>query len=445
LSHPTLIRSLGLVRATAMVVGIIIGAGIFVQPSEISRLVPGVAGMLAVWLVAGVLTLSGALVCAELVSAFPRTGGVYVFLKEAWSPALGFLWGWAMLWVMHSGIVAAIAVVTARYVGYFVPLGDAGTRGVAIAAIVILSAVNYVGVKQGSAVQTFFTIVKVVAIAAILAAVVAFAPGRAATAPATDSYSMHDVALALAAGLFTFGGWHMVSYVAEETRQPRKTIPRALLAGTLLVTLCYLGLNAAYVHILPLEQVVRSKRIAADVATALAGPSGAAAVSALVIVSAIGALAGVILAGPRVYFAMARDGLFFRAIGAIHPRFHTPHRALVIQAVWSSVLVATGTYRQLFTRVVYTEWIFFALMAAGLFVLRQRAGYAPEYRVFGYPYVPLVFIASSVLIVANEIASQPAECAAGLAIVGAGLPVYFLWMRARSRFIGEGDVVDADR
>lgn len=434
----SLVRSLGLLRATAMVVGTIIGTGIFVQPSEISRLVPDVTGIIVVWLLAGVLTLFGALVCAELVSAFPRTGGVYVFLREAWSPALAFLWGWAMLWVMHSGIVAAIAVVCARYVGYFVPLGDAGVRPVAIAAILILSAVNYLGVRQGSAVQTFFTIVKVVAIVGLLAAAVAFAPQRAASAPAAVSPTVRDFALALAAGLFAFGGWHMVTYVAEETREPQKTIPRALVIGTLIVTLCYLGLNTAYVYILPLDQVIRSQRIAADAATVLVGPSGAAAVSVLVIISAIGSLSGIILAGPRVYFAMARDGLFFRSIGAIHPRFHTPHRALIVQAVWSSVLVATGTYRQLFTRVIYTEWIFFALMAAALFVLRRRADYAPAYRIFGHPWVPLVFIAAAIVIVAHQIASAPLESATGLLIVAAGLPVYFVWTRR------EGAVADAD-
>jgi len=431
-----LARSIGLLRATAMVVGTIIGTGTFVQPSEISRLVPDVAGMLLVWLLAGVLTFFGALVCAELASAFPKTGGVYVYLKEAWSPALAFLWGWAMLWVMHSGIVAAIAVVAARYAGFFVPLGDGGVRAVAIGMIFLLSAINYVGVRQGSAVQTFLTIVKLLAIGGILATVAALAPARAASAPAA-SYSLRDVALALGAGLFAFGGWHMVTYVAGETREPQKTIPRALMIGTLIVTLCYLGLNAAYVYVLPLEQVVRSERVAADVATVLVGPAGAAAVSALVIVSAIGALGGIILAGPRVYFAMARDGLFFRSIGAVHPRFRTPHRALMVQAVWASVLVATGTYRQLFTRVVYTEWIFFALMAAALFELRRRADYAPGYRSFGYPYVPLLFIASALLIVANQIASEPLQSAVGLLLVGAGLPVYFLWSR-------EGVLADAD-
>jgi len=422
-----------------MVAGIIIGASIFVQPSEITHRVPSISGMLLVWLLAGVLTLFGALICAELSSAFPRTGGVYVFLKETFHPAAGFLWGWAMFWCMHSGIVAAIAVVTARYIGFFVPLSSSGTRIVAIAAIFVLSAVNYVGVRQGSAIQTFFTVVKVLAIGFMLIIVVAMAPVRTGTV-ANNSYSTHEFLLALVAGLFAYGGWHMVTYVAEETREPQKTIPRALMIGVLIVTLSYLGLNAAYVYVLPLDQVIRSERIAADVATALVGSRGGAAVSILVIISALGALGGVILAGPRVYFAMARDGLFFRSAGVPHSRYNTPYIAIILQAIWSSFLVATGTYRDLFTRVVYTEWIFFAALAVATFVLRRRPGYAPAYRTFGYPYVPLLFIAATAFIVINQIAAEPVGSATGLLIVAAGLPVYALWARTTSR---KGTAIDA--
>jgi APA family basic amino acid/polyamine antiporter len=233
----------------------------------------------------------------------------------------------------------------------------------------------------------------------------------------------------MVAGLFAYGGWHMVTYAAEETREPEKTIPRALVIGIAIVTLCYLGLNAAYVSVLPLDQVIHSQRVAADVATAVAGPRGAAVVSVVIIVSAIGALGGVILAGPRVYFAMARDGLLFRWIGKLHPRFQTPHIAIILQAVWASVLVATGSYRSLFTRVVYTEWIFFALMAAGLFILRRRSDYAPSYRTWGYPLVPIVFIVASAVIVGNQIAAEPIESVTGLLLVMAGLPVYYFWSK----------------
>ena len=430
----TLRPAIGVVRATALVVGIIIGASIFVQPSLITGQVPTVGGIVVVWSIAGVLTLIGSLVAAELASAYPRTGGVYVFLSESFGPAIGFLWGWAMFWTMHTGIIAAIAVVFARYVGYFVPLGDAGLRGVAIAAIFLLTAINYVGVRQGSAVQTGFTIVKVVAILLII--VVGFTanpaaqPATAAVTSPPDAFSLRDVGTALVAALFAFGGWHMVTYAAGETVDPRRTIPRALVIGTLIVSACYIALNAAYLHVLPIETVAASTRVAADFADAIMG-SGAGIMSALVIISTIGAMGGVILAGPRVYLAMAADGLLFRWIGAVHPVYRTPHRALALQAVWASVLVGTGTYRALFTRVIYTEWIFFGLMAAGLLLLRRRAGYAPSYRMWGAPLLPLIFIAVTAAIVVNQIVSEPASSAIGLLLVLAGLPIHAVWSRRR--------------
>jgi APA family basic amino acid/polyamine antiporter len=431
---PSLRPVIGLVRASAMVVGIIIGASIFVQPSLITGQVPTVGGVILVWSIAGALTLIGSLVAAELSSAFPRTGGVYVFLTEAYGPPAGFLWGWAMFWTMHTGIIAAIAVVFARYVAYFVPLGDTGLRLVAIAAIALLTAINYVGVRQGSAVQTAFTGVKVAAILLIIVA--GFTASPAATPPtvladaAGDGISARAVGGALVAALFAFGGWHMVTYAAEETVAPRRTIPLALLIGTLIVTACYIALNAAYLYILPLETVAASTRVAADFADAIMG-SGAGVMSALVIISTIGAMAGVILAGPRVYLAMANDGLLFRWIGAVHPTHRTPHRALVIQAVWAAVLVATGTYRALFTRVIYTEWIFFGLMAAALLLLRRRPGYAPAWRMWGVPILPLLFIAVTAAIVINQIAAEPLSSAIGLLLVLAGLPIYHVWIRRR--------------
>ena len=422
-------QALRLPHATAMVVGTIIGASIFVQPSEITGHVPSEGGIFAAWIIAGVLTLAGALVCAELSSAYPRTGGVYVFLREAWGPAVGFLWGWAMFWSMHSGIIAAIATVFARYAAAFLPLGDVGVRIVAVGAILVLSAVNYAGVEHGSRLQTAFTIGKVFVIAAIVA-VGFLLPVRhpvASVAAVPAAFGIRDLALAVAAGLFAFGGWHMVTYTAGETANARRTIPIALGLGTLVVTCCYIALNAVYLHVLPVQTVSSSTRVAADAADALVGSGGAAIMSALVMFSSFGGLAGIVLVGPRVYYSMARDGLLFRWAGAIHPRFRTPHRAIVLQAIWSSALVLTGTYRTLFTRVVYTEWIFFALMAAGLVVLRRRPEYAPAYRAWGYPILPAAFVLSSALIVVNQIASQPSESAFGLLLVGIGWPVYRVW------------------
>jgi len=435
--RPTLRRAITLPHAIAMVVGTIIGASIFVQPSEITGRVPSIPGMLLVWVVAGILTLFGALVCAELASTFTRSGGVYVYLREAFSPAVGFLWGWAMFWTMHSGIIAAIAVICARYVGYFVPLGETGVKAVAIAVILLLSGINYLGVRQGSNLQAVFTVGKVVAILAmiVLGIVLGSRLPERQLPPEAFSFAVapQDFLLALVAGLFAFGGWHMVTHNAEETVAPEKTIPRALVIGTLTVTACYLALNAVYVYVLPLETLASSTRVAADAADALLGFGGGAVMSGLVVFSTFGALSGIILAGPRVYYAMAQDGLIFRWLGGVHETYRTPHRAIAAQAVWSSVLVATGTYRALFTRVVYTEWIFFGLMAVGLFVLRRRPGVQRVYSVWGYPLVPLVFVVSAFAVVFNQVIATPVESLTGLSFVVIGLPVYYLWARRGER------------
>ena len=432
-------RSITPLHATALVVGIIIGASIFVQPSVITGTVPSLTAVYAVWIASGILTLFGALIAAELASAYPHAGGVYVFLREAFSPAIAFLWGWAMFWTMHTGIIAVIAMVFARYVSFFIPVGDVGLRVLATSAIVVLTGVNYIGVRQGSLVQTTLTILKIGAVIAIIVAVFAIGPRHTPVLPAAAvtsvpaALTVRSFALALVAGLFAFGGWHMVTYAAEETRDPERTIPRALFVGVLIVTGCYVALNAAYFHVLPATAIAGSNRVAADAADAVFGRGGAAAMSAVVAVSTFGALNGVILSGPRAYLAMARDGLLVAWAAAIHPRFRTPHRAIVLQGVWAIVLVSTGTYRALFTRVVYTEWIFFALMAAGLMRLRSRPAYAPAYRVWGYPLVPLIFIICSAYIVINQIVTDPAESRMGLLLVGAGWPVYMIWLRKPAR------------
>ncbi len=433
---PELKRAIRLPHATALVVGTIIGASIFVQPSEITSQVPSVGGVFLVWILSGVLTFFGALVCAELASIFTQSGGVYVYLKEAYFPGVGFLWGWAMFWVMHSGIIAAVAVICARYVGFFVPLGDAGIKAVAISVIIILSAVNYMGVKQGSSLQTLLTLGKVIAIVFIL--LFGFILGAkvpehfAAGEIAQTGIPVNGFFLAMVAGLFAFGGWHMVTYNSEETFDPKKTIPRALMLGTMIVTLSYIALNAVYMYILPLDKVASSTRIAADAADALVGFGGGAFMAGLVVFSTLGGLTGIILCGPRVYYSMAQDGLLFRWIGKVHSKYKTPHRAIVIQAVWSSVLVVTGTYRALFTRVVYTEWIFFGLMAIGLILLRRRKDLQRGYSIWGYPVIPIVFTLSSFVIVIYQILTSPKESLIGLSLVLIGLPVYYLWIKKAS-------------
>lgn len=426
-----LARSLTRVNAIAMVAGTIIGASIFVQPSEIARYLDSPAQIMAVWIACGVLTLFGALVCAELASAFPQTGGLYVFLRDSFSPLAGFLWGWAMFWTMHSGIVAAIAVVFARYAAFFVPVDDVGIRVIAVLAIAALTALNYVGVRAGSRVQTALTAAKLAAILLMVAIGLLFAGERPepATSAAPEAGTLRDFLLAMVAGLFAYGGWHMVTYTAGETRMAAKTIPLALVAGVGIVTACYIALNILYLQILPLDAVRSSTRIAADAADALVGRGGSAVMAVLVMVSSIGALTGIVLTGPRVYYTMAQDGLAPRWLAYVHPRFQTPSRAILAQGVWCAVLASTGAYRALFTRVIYTEWLFFALMAAGLFVLRRRPGYAPGYRTWGYPFVPVIFIVASLAIVINQIASDPYDAALGMGMVAIGAPVYY-WRHA---------------
>lgn len=430
-----LTRAIGLPHATALVVGIIIGASVFVQSSEITARVPSLTGVTLAWVVAGLLTMAGALVCAELSSALPRTGGVYVFLREIYSPALGFLWGWAMFWSMHTGIAAAIATVFARYAAYFVPMGDVALRGVGIGAILVLSFVNYFGVKFGSRVQTAFTVVKVLAVVAIIAAGAIFDPAVAAsssTVTVPAEYGVGDFLLAVSAGLFAFGGWHMVTYTAEETKDPERTIPRSLVLGTVIVTVCYVGLNVVYLSVLPIDRVIASTRVAADTFEALVGSWGGSFVSALVMFSAFGALNGVILAGPRVYYSMAQDNLLFKPVAAVHPRFRTPGRAIALQGIWAAVLVWTGTYRELVSRVIYTEWIFFGLLAVGVILLRRRADYAPQWRMPGVPLIPILFALFSFAIALNEIVSNFWNASIGLAMVLAGLPVYWMWLSGKA-------------
>jgi APA family basic amino acid/polyamine antiporter len=428
-AKPEFRRAMRLPHAAAMVIGTIIGASIFRQPAEITGHVPTVGGIFLVWGVAGVLTMAGSLVCAELASAYPKSGGVYVFLRESFGAPIGFLWGWAMFWTMHAGIIAAIAVVFANYTAWFVPAID--QRLVAVSVILVLSAINYVGVRQGATLQALFTAGKLLAILAIIAVGFTLGPTEPLppASPVTESVSVGTFALALVAGLFAFGGWHMVTYGAEETHDPERTLPRALIIGVLVVTVCYMALNAVYLYVLPLETVATSERIAADAADAVLGSGGGAMMSALVMFSTFGALAGIVLLGPRVYYAMARDGQVFSWLGAVHPTFRTPHHAIIAQAIWASVLAATGTYRALFTRVIYTEWIFFGLMAVGLMLLRRRPGYAPRYRMPGYPVVPVLFAAAAFGIAINQIVVEPVSSAIGLGLVLIGLPVHRIWTR----------------
>jgi APA family basic amino acid/polyamine antiporter len=334
-----------------------------------------------------------------------------------------------MFWVMHAGILAAIAVVLARYAGYFLGLTDTGIRWLAITAILFVSFIQYLGVKPGSVVQVTLTAAKLGAIALMCALL--FTMGAAAhhavPASAGQPILLRSFGLAVAAGLFAFGGWHMSTYSAGETLNPERTIPRALILGVLIVTACYTLLNAAYLYVMPLSDVATSTRVAADAMERVLGPLGGKAITVVIIISALGALNGIALAGPRVYYAMAQDGLAFRWMAALHPKRQTPYLAIAAQAVWACILAATNSYRALFTRVIYTEWLFFALLAAGIFVLHRRGRYTPRFLAFAYPALPAISFLTSAAIAGNQIWAAPRDSFFGLGLLLSGLPIYFVW------------------
>jgi basic amino acid/polyamine antiporter, APA family len=430
-------RALTRLNATAMVAGTIIGASIFVQPTEIARQLNSSSAIMLAWVLCGILTLFGAFVCAELASAFPQTGGVYVFLRQAFSPLAGFLWVWAMFWSVHSGIIAAIAVVFGRYAVVFLPASlqsDATIRALAVGVIAALSGLNYFGVRSGGRVQTMLTIVKVLAIGVLVTGgLVIAAPAASTSTAAVSAGGLTPFVFAMVAGLFAYGGWHMVTYTAGETTMPATSIPFALIGGVAIVTACYVLMNLVYLRLLPLETVRSSSRIAADAADVIFGRGGSLLLTLLVLVSTVGSLTGIILTGPRMYLSMAQDGLAPRALAHVDATYRTPSVAIAAQCVWAGVLAATGAYRTLFTRVVYTEWLFFALLAGGLYVLRRRRDYHPTYVAWGYPVVPAVFIAASLGIVLHQFVVDPREAAFGLGVVALGVPVYYL-LDANRRF-----------
>jgi APA family basic amino acid/polyamine antiporter len=422
-------RGLSPLDATAVVVGNTIGAGIFMVPQVMASAVADPAGVFLAWGAGAALTLCGALTFAELGAALPRAGGVYAFLAETLHPMLGFLFGWSLLWVINSGAIASMAVTMARYAGTLAPLDERAQTILAVAVILALSGLNLLGVRRAGFLQTLVTAAKLVAISGIVV-VVFLAPGAGPATVSAHGFGISNFGLAVAAALFAFGGWHTVTFNAEEIARPQRSIPVALIAGTLVLVATYMAVNAAYLHVLPIEQVASSSRVAADVVALVLGEAGAVTIAVLVMVSTFGAANGLLLSGPRVYYAMARDGGLMRPLAGVDARFHTPHVAIVAQGVWAAVLAASGTYETLLTRVIFTEWGFFALAAVGLLRWRRLRPEVPRpYRVWGYPVVPLVFAAASAAVVVNTFVRRPGTALFGLAVLATGLPVYWFGRR----------------
>jgi APA family basic amino acid/polyamine antiporter len=452
----SLARRLGFTSAMMVVIGSVIGSGIFLTPQNVAATVqvPGV--MLFVWVLTGILTLAGALTNAEIANEIPDAGGQYVFFRVLYGDLLAFLFGWSAFIVYQTGSIAAIAVAFARYFGYFVdlpvlppsleawqlplignihPFEAIGVKLVAIGAIVLMAVINYFGVQFGGFVQNLFTSAKILAIGGIIVLSIGFGSGNAANffplwgEPASGSL-LTAIGVAMIATLWSYDGWNSLTFMAGEVKNPRRTIPLALVLGTIAIIFIYVLTNIAYLYILPIEQIASSKLVAADVVESVLPGLGGGLIAAVVMVSTFGGVNATSMTTARVYYAMSADKLFFKGMEKTHPVYKTPGRALIIQAVWACILTLSGTYDQLFTYVVFAAWIFYALGAAGIFIMRRKMP-NPErgYRVPLYPVVPLLFVAVATWFVVNTLLVQTADSVVGALLLLAGVPFYIHWKR----------------
>ena len=431
-------RRLGLWSAVAVLVGSTIGSGIFRSPASIAEKLPGPLPLLAIWLTGGLFAICGALTLAEIASAFPRTGGVYVFIREAWGRLPAFLFGWAELVLIRAAALGAISTTFSEYLirvlGHDPRVAPYSqyVHYVAAVAILLTATFNYVGIKWGSLVQNITTLAKTGALLLII--VLALAIGLPQTGgyftPAVPpgSFSFAHFGLALVSVLWVYDGWADVSFVGGEVTDPERNLPRVLIYGTLIIIALYLLANVAYLAVLPVEEIRQSKLVAADVAEKLMGAAGVAFVSVAVMVSTFGTLNGSVMTGSRILFAMAADGLLFKPIAKVHPRFQTPGVAIGLGAGLGVVFVLIGTFEQLADTFVTAIVPFYALAVAAIFVLRRRAGYQPPFRVPGYPLVPAIFIVATVLLLGNAIVDPGSRwpTIGVLGVILLGIPIFFL-------------------
>lgn len=442
--HTELARRLGLWSAVAVVIGSTIGSGIFRSPAGIADKLPGPLPMLAVWTAGGIFALCGALTLAEVASALPKTGGMYVFCRDGWGRLAGFLFGWGQFSMIRAASLGAIAITFSEY--FFRVLGFnpqapdhvQTVRVVAAVAIGLTGLFNVVGVSLSAAVSNLTVLAKYGGLVFIV--IVAFALGLPQTGghftPAVPpgSFTLAAFGLALVSTLWAFDGWADLAYNAGEVKDPARNLPRALIGGTLLVIAIYLAANLAYLAVLPIEQIRVSKLVAADVAERVLGGWGAAFVSVTVMVSTFGTLNTVLFTSPRVFFAMADDGLFFRAVARVHPRFGTPWVSITMTAALGIAFVLLRSFEQLADAFVTAFLPFYALSVASIFRLRKKPGYDPSFRVPLYPWVPLLFLASVLLLLGNAIVDPGSRWStlAVLGVVAAGIPVYVLTVGRRS-------------
>ncbi|MGE5431468.1 MAG: APC family permease [Syntrophomonadaceae bacterium] len=451
-----LVRGLNLLAAVMIVIGSMIGSGIFRKPATMAGQLLSPELLLLVWIIAGVVSFIGALTNSEISGMISETGGQYAYFRAMYGDFTAFLYGWATLSVIQTGSQAAIAYVFSEYLGYFFkfphfskeieqfavymplvgdifPLRDFGTKAVAILTIGFLTIVNYIGVVFGGAVQTVITIIKIASI--ILLSLLILLVGQGAFSnvytgfniPAQPGHSILSMmGLALAGAFWAYDGWNNVTFVSGEIKNPKRNVPLALLIGTFAVVVIYVLINIAFLYVLPIDRMSKSPLVAASAAEIIFGSIGASIISIAVIISTFGALNGSILATARVMFAMARTKLFFKSLGWVHEKYKTPYVSLAVMGAWSGVLVLTGSFDIITDYVMFAAWLFYALGAFGVFILRRKMPDAPRpYKVWGYPFTPAIFVIFSLIFLLNTLISDTQNAKMGLVLVLSGIPLYF--------------------
>jgi len=425
-------RKLGLLDSLSIVIGVVIGAGIFLVPNLVARELNSPAAILGVWTFAGVISFFGALACAELGTMFPATGGQYIFLRESWGPLVGFLCGWSMFVVARTAQVAWLAVTLALYFSYLVPLSETSSKLLGLGAIALFACINYWGVTAGALVQKVFAMAKVAGLLLIIGSALLWTKSLVPVPHQVTGFSLSGFGVALIACVLACDGWVQLSFVAGEIRNPKRNILLALAFGSAICTGIYLLANVAYMKVFSISEIALSDHVAADVAARVLGSSGGKLVSLIILMSIIGTLNGCFLTSPRIYFAQARDGLFFRKFANVHPKHQTPSFAIIAQALWAAVLLVTGSFESLLDYAMFALWLSYGAMVAGVIVLRvKRPDLARPYRMWGYPATAILFLAITAWFLGNMLVTRPVPSLAGLALIGAGIPVYFIWARGQ--------------
>ena len=427
-------RTLGTLDLTLLTIGLVIGSGVFIVPAVVLRSSGGSMSLaLSVWVVGGILSLLGALTYGELGAMDEGSGGLYSYLRDAFGPFPAFLYGWTLLLVLATGSVATLAAAAAQYLGEFVTLGPTGQKIFSVAMILVLGAINVVSTRKSASLQNVATGIKVTAILVMSGLLIALGSGGPPATASADSPSfMAGLSVAVISVLWAYEGWQYTTFAVGEAVDPQRNFPRALITGTLILIGLYVLANIAYVAALGGARVAASPRVAAEAVTTVVGPTAGRLVAGAIMISMFSAALSIVITAPRVYYTMARDGLFFRKLAEVHPRFGTPAFAIMVTTLWSMVLAATGTFQQLLTYVVFVGWMFYGLGAIAVIVLRRTRPDAPRpFRVPGYPWTPVIFTLSAVAIVLNTILTQPRDVALGLLIVALGAPAYLIWRRRR--------------